>query len=327
MDVLRVVQPGLFTTVQDLGRPHAIAAGVPPGGAMDRFAHRAANLLVGNEDGDATLECTLSGPHLVAEQACLVAITGADLQPRINDRPAPMWTSTFIGQGDHLTFGLRREGARAYIAVAGGIRGDRWIGSMSTNVMAGRGGIHGRVLKAGDILAIAGEPRRPAVSGRHLAERLRPPYAHHTLHALPGPHVRRLGVEGRRRLFGVLFRLSREADRMGYRLEGPSLATSGDELLSFGLTVGAVQVPHSGQPILLMADHQTAGGYPVVATVVSASLPVAAQLVPGDEVQFQEVNAEQARQMRSSLGAALDTLRSGTRARSATPAAPSSPLR
>ena len=310
---LRVVTPGLFTTVQDLGRPNAIAAGVPPGGAMDRFAHRAANLLVGNPESDATLECTLSGPHLRAEHACLVAITGADLEPRVNGAAVPMWTGIFIGYGDRLEFGRRRSGGRAYIAVAGGIHADRWLGSASTNLMAARGGVGGRNLKGGDLIDVARESAGPAVSGHHLPDRLLPRYFDHTLLAIAGPHVRRLDPDGRRLLFGGGFKVGREADRMGYRLDGPKLAMSGAELLSFGLTAGAVQVPHGGQPILLMADHQTAGGYPVVATVVSASMPVAGQLVPGDELQFAEVTLEVARQMRAALAASLDFLRTGSR--------------
>jgi len=142
-----------------------------------------------------------------------------------------------------------------------------------------------------------------------LPEHLLPRYGYHTLHALAGPHVKRLDVETRRKLFGTPYRVTRDADRMGYRLEGPQLVTTGDELLSFGLVTGAIQVPHSGQPILLMADHQTAGGYPVVATVISASMPVAAQLLPGDELQFAEVSIERAQQMRKALAAALDSLR------------------
>lgn len=311
--VLRVKEPGLFTTVQDLGRPHAIAAGVPPGGAMDRFAHRAANLLVGNPEADATLECTISGPHLMAEHSCLVAITGADFDARVNGQPAPTWTGIFLGRGDRLTFGARRSGGRAYVAVAGGLEADRWLGSASTNLMAARGGMHGRILKAGDEIRVARDAAKPAVSGLHLPERLRPDYADHTLHAIPGPHVRRLDADGRSLLFGGVFKVSREADRMGYRLDGPKLATTGDELLSFGLAAGAVQVPHGGQPILLMADHQTAGGYPVVAGVVSASMPVAAQLVPGDELRFAEVTIERARKMRLAQAAALDMLRQSPR--------------
>ncbi len=307
--VLRVIEPGLFTTVQDLGRPHAVAAGVPPGGAMDRFAHTAANLIAGNDPGEAALECALSGPHLLAEHACLIAITGADFEPQVNGKAAPMWTGMFLAAGDRLTFGGRRSGARTYVAVAGGLEADRWLGSRSTNLMVGRGGMRGRTLKAGDELSTTAQPRKPAVTGRHLAKGLRPNYADRVLQAIPGPHVKRLEGEGRQRLFSAAYRVSRDADRMGYRLEGPALATSGDELLSFGLTAGAVQVPHSGQPILLMADHQTAGGYPVVATVVSAAIPIAAQLLPGDDVRFAEITIERSLGMRAALASALDSLR------------------
>jgi allophanate hydrolase subunit 2 len=164
-------------------------------------------------------------------------------------------------------------------------------------------------LKRGDEIGVAREASQPAVSGRHLPSRLRPDYANHTLAAVAGPHVKRLDPESRSLLFGGAFKVSREADRMGYRLDGQTLATTGEELLSFGLTAGAVQVPRGGQAILLMADHQTAGGYPVVATVVSSSMPVAAQLVPGDELSFAEVTLERAHQMRLWLTAALGTLR------------------
>lgn len=309
IQVLHVQEPGLFTTVQDLGRPNAISAGVPSGGAMDRFAHSAANLLVGNDPSHATLECTFSGPHLVAEHSCLVAITGADFDPRVNGAPAPAWTGIFLGAGDRLTFGARRSGARAYVAVAGGFEADRWLGSLSTYLMAARGGFHGRPLKSGDVLSVAGEPRRPTVSGRQMAEQLRPDYDDRTLQAIAGPHIKRLSPEGRGLLFEATYMVSRDADRMGYRLEGPQLVTSGEELLSFGLVSGAVQVPHNGQPILLMADYQTAGGYPVVATVVSAALPIAAQLLPGDELRIVEIDVERAREMRQSLERGLDSLR------------------
>lgn len=310
--VLHVQEPGLFTTVQDLGRPNAISAGVPSGGAMDRFAHSAANLLVGNDPSHATLECTFSGPHLVAEHSCLIAITGADFDPHVNGALAPAWTGIFLGAGDRLTFGAKRSGARAYVAVAGGVEADRWLGSLSTNLMAARGGFHGRPLKSGDVLTVAGEPRKPAVSGRRLAEQLRPDYDDRTLCAIAGPHLERLSPEGRGLLFEAPYRVSRDADRMGYRLEGPQLDTSGEELLSFGLVSGAVQVPHNGQPILLMADHQTAGGYPVVATVVSAALPIAAQLLPGDELRLVEIEVERAHEMRKALERALESVRLGS---------------
>jgi allophanate hydrolase subunit 2 len=175
--------------------------------------------------------------------------------------------------------------------------------------MAARGGLHGRSLRAGDVIDIAGEPTKPTISGRRMPEHLRPDYADHTLHAIAGPHFRRLDPDGRRLLFNAEFTVTKDSDRMGYRLDGPALEMSGDELLSFGLAAGAIQLPRGGQPILLMADHQTAGGYPVVAAVVSAALPIAAQLLPGDKLRFADVTPERARQMRVALTTALESLR------------------
>jgi antagonist of KipI len=307
-DVLHVRDAGLYTTVQDLGRPQAIASGVPPGGAMDRFAHSAANLIVGNERGAATLECTLKGPHLIAARACLVAVTGADFEVRVNRQEVPMWTGIFLGEGDELTFGKRRSGARAYIALAGGVAGDRWLGSLSTYAIAGRGGVQGRALVAGDVIAGAAEPEEPLVSGRHVPPHMRPQYDEHGLGVIPGPHADRMTDAARAAMYESSFAVTPDSDRMGYRLEGPRLEAEGEELLSFGLVAGAVQLPAGGQPILLMADHQTAGGYPVVAVVMSAAMPVAAQLAPGDEVTFNEVRVDHALKLRADQRAVLASM-------------------
>lgn len=307
-ELLRVLEPGLLSTVQDLGRPHAVASGVPPGGAMDRFAHTAANLLVGNDRSAATIECTVRGPRLAASTACLVAITGGDFDLRLNGVDAPMWTSLQLAEGDELNVGTRRSGARAYVAVAGGAGGDRWLGSLSTNLMARRGGLDGRALAAGDMISSASTPAFPSSVGRRLAPELRPDYRDHVLRAVPGPHLDRLTAASATAFSGSPFTLTPDSDRMGYRLSGPRLEAEGDELLSFGLVAGAVQLPAGGSPILLMADYQTAGGYPVIAVVVSASMPVAAQLVPGDEVRFALVDLEAALQLRMEQRAALASL-------------------
>jgi antagonist of KipI len=307
--VLRVADPGVFTTIQDLGRSER-RAGVPTGGAMDRFALAAANLLVGNAENTGALECTLAGPALEARDSCLLAITGADFEPAVNDEPVPVWTSLFVAKGDRLSFKGRRWGARCYVAVAGGFAGERWLGSVATYLLVGRGGFHGRPLKKGDVLETAAEVPRPMVAGRNLPVRLRPAYLDAaSLSAIPGPHFRHLAPAARKSLFGGAYSVSREADRMGYRLEGPQLQLKGEELVSFGLAFGAVQVPSSGQPILLMADHQTAGGYAAVAGVARADLPRAAQLLPGDKVQFKQVGVEPAQQAWRALRAALDTLK------------------
>ena len=297
---LRVVKPGLLTTVQDAGRPHAVASGVSPGGAMDRFALFAANLLVGNPAGAAAFECTVRGPRLVAERACMVAVTGADLDLRVNGAEGPTWTSIALEEGAELSFGARRSGARAYIAVGGGIVADRWLGSVSTDLVVGRGGMHGRALMEGDVVEAAEQTDAPP-AGRSLPDEMRPNYADHSLRAIPGPHPAP-------DIFGPVFGVTPESNRMGYRLDGPAVHAAGDELLSFVVVAGAVQVPSGGRPILLMADHQTAGGYPVVAVVAGAWMPVAAQLAPGDELRFLETSLDEALAMRAAQRKALDSL-------------------
>ena len=308
-DSFTVLEPGLLTTIQDLGRPHAVTAGVPAGGAMDRFAHTAANLLAGNDRGAATVECTLIGPRLRALRDCVIALAGADLQPRVNGVEVDTWTAFGLNDGDELSFGRRRDGARLYIAIAGGFLGDRWLGSLATNLMSARGGMHGRALAAGDLLG-AGQSLVPHETGRTLGASMRPRYGDHALRTVAGPHAGRLTASSREALHAATFTLHHDSNRMGYRLEGHRLETEGDDILSFALVAGAVQLPRGGRPILLMADHQTAGGYPVVATVVSASMPVAAQLAPGDEVRFEAVSLEEALAMRARQLAALESLMS-----------------
>jgi biotin-dependent carboxylase-like uncharacterized protein len=308
--VLRIEEPGMFTTVQDLGRPGRRASGVPPGGAMDRFALAAANRLVGNPEGAAALESALSGPTMTALRTCLMAVTGADFGLTLNGEPAPAWTGVFVMEGDRIAFTGRRWGARVYVAVAGGIEAERWLGSASTYLLVNRGGVHGRTLHARDELGLAGPEPRPAVAGRCLPVAMRPPYAvAPALAAIAGPHARMLSPRARRAFFGERWTVSRDADRMGYRLEGGALEVRKEELVSFGLAMGCVQVPPAGQPILLMADHQTAGGYPVVAGVARSALPLAAQLLPGDHMSFDEVTVEAAQTEWRRQRAALDTLR------------------
>ena len=289
--MLTVAAPGTFTTVQDLGRRRR-AAGVPPGGAMDRFALAAANLLVGNDEGAPALECTGPGPVLLAGAACLVAVTGG----------ASDWASIFLAAGERLDLSQAR--GRTYVSLAGGVRSQRWLGSASTYVLVGRGGIAGRALQVGDVLEPESEPARPLVAGRSLPADSRPPYGA-PVGLVRGPHWTRLAPESRKRLFSQEFVVAADSDRMAFRLEGEPVQVGGAELMSFGVATGCLQVPPSGEPILLMADHQTAGGYPVVGGAGRAWLPVAAQLLPGDRISFREVTQAQAqaewRRLRSSL--------------------------
>ena len=304
---LSVERPGLVTTIQDLGRPGHRKFGVPPSGAMDRFALAAANRLVGNPEGAAALECALSGPTLLALQPCLIAVTGADFTPTINGQEIPLWTGVALPAGERLAFAGRRSGARCYIAVAGGLAASRWLGSASTYLLVEKGGYEGRTLEAGDVLRLAAPPPRPLIAGRHLSRRLLPAYSREPiLSTLPGPHFSRLSRGSRTAAWRSTFEVTRDADRMGFRLHGPQLDVGGRELLSIGLTAGAVQLPIGGQPILLMADHQTAGGYPVILGVARSSLPLAAQLLPGDRLAFREVTIAAAQEEWRTLRAALE---------------------
>ncbi|MGH7919020.1 MAG: biotin-dependent carboxyltransferase family protein [Candidatus Dormibacteraceae bacterium] len=308
--VLRVERPGLLTTIQDLGRPGHLTAGIPAGGAMDRFAMTAANLLVGNQPGDAGLEVTIQGPALTALRGSLVAIAGADLSAERNGRPIPGWTSCFLAAGDRLSFGARRRGARAYVAIQGGLEADRWLGSRSTFLLVSRGGLGGRQLEAGDELRRRGPAPGPAVVGRTLAPGRRPLYPRVAeLRCVPGPHAAALTPADRESLYGPTWNVSRDADRMGVRLEGGRLSLEVPDLVSFGLAPGCIQVPPSGEPIVLLQDHQTAGGYPVVAGVATADLPLAARLLPGDRVRFAEISLDAAHRALLAQQQMLDSLR------------------
>lgn len=312
MTAIRVEKPGLLTTIQDLGRPGYRSSGISVGGAMDRFAHLAANRLVGNADGAATLEFTVVGPTLTVLQECLIAITGGDLNPELNGEPIPGWTSIRMAEGDQINFGKRRRGARAYFAIAGGFSGDRWLGSLSTSLLVGRGGFDGRPLRAGDELSQERQPNHPLVAGRQLAEDGRPKYPDGVtvLEAVPGPQLGRLSRRSQKLFFGQEYAISPTSDRMGYRLEGEPAGVTGPELVSIGLAFGCVQMPWVGKPILLMADHQTAGGYPVVAGVIRADLVLAAQLAPGDRVQFQRSTVETGHRRWQEMMAALESISS-----------------
>ncbi|MGH7861494.1 MAG: biotin-dependent carboxyltransferase family protein [Candidatus Dormibacteraceae bacterium] len=293
-EIFRVMAPGRWTTIQDLGRAASRRMGVPVGGAMDRFALVAANRLVGNPDDAAALECSGPGTDLEVLSTGLVAVTGGNPAPRLNGTPIPAWTSIFVVPGDRLGFPSPAGGARAYLAVSGGLQGEIWRGSMSTFTLLGRGGFDGRPLLPGDRLDRAVDPQ-PGVAGRHLREARRPAYAPQPeLRVVAGPHLGRLSPADRSHLVEDFWTVSPQSDRMGYRLEGRMLPIGPSAMVSFALTAGCIQLPPSGQPLLLMADHPTAGGYPVMATVCRADLPLAAQLGEGDRLRMRLVTVEQA---------------------------------
>jgi antagonist of KipI len=282
---IRVVRPGLQTTVQDLGRWGHQAYGVPVAGPMDTFSHRLANLLVGNRATAATLEITLIGPELEFSNDAVIAICGADFDVTVAGRAVGLGVSTRILPGGRLQFGRRRAGARAYLAVAGGLQTPPVLGSRATHLVSAMGGIQGRALVAGDIIPVVTGPGTD--TARRASGITLPTGGRARLRLLAGPQADWFDASALTTLTTVSFRISPRSNRMGFRLEGPPLTRRrAGEPISEPLAFGALQVPSAGEPILLMADRQTAGGYPKIASVISADLPLAAQLAPGEFIEF-----------------------------------------
>jgi antagonist of KipI len=289
---LTVVRPGMLTTVQDLGRWGYQSVGVPVAGPMDWYSHRLANLRVGNPPMAAALEVTLIGPELAADAHVTCAVAGAQFEIRVNDRVVDPTRPVDLKAGDRLRFGARSSGARATLAVAGGLDVPVVLGSRATSLISRMGPFGGRALKADDRLSVA-EAGRPALPSAGLPLTLVGGGAR--LRVILGPHEDRFTGGARRSLISARYIVTPESNRMGYRLAGPTLERNDtSELLSDATPIGSVQVPPSGAPILLMADRQTTGGYPKIATVITADLPLAGQLAPGDWIEFEACSPEQA---------------------------------
>jgi len=294
---LKVLTPGLQTTVQDLGRIGHQAIGVPVSGALDGFSLRLANALAGNPQGAAALEILLSGPtfEIVADSARVALVgTGANLSIRdMQPRMIPAGQSTMLRRGEVFEVGVGAQSACCYLAVEGGIAVPLVLGSASTYVRARLGGLHGRPLQKEDVvplaMARASERRETRMPVPLPATREQP------IRVVLGPQQEYFMPEALTALLSAEFLVSREADRMGIRLEGPPLRHCGGwDIISDAIATGSIQVPGSGQPIVLLADHQTTGGYPKIATVVSADLPAIARCRPGDKLRFVAVAAEAA---------------------------------
>ncbi len=301
--MITVVKPGLLTTVQDLGRPGYQQYGIVVGGALDALAARVANLIVGNDDNAALLEMAQTGPELRVEEETLVAWCGADFEARIGGQPLPRERAVRVAAGETIAFGFARSGLRAWLAVAGGIEVPLVLGSRATYRRAGFGGLEGRPLKAGDNLPLGA----PAGRAQHIVAALRTdgrraaawtvrpdtlgrPGAVGTVRAMPGPEWPWFTPEAQRAFFSARWLATKEADRMGVRLQGPTLAlVKPREMISSAVNTGVVQVPAAGQPIVLLPSRQSIGGYPRIAAVAAVDVGRFTQLRPGDEVRFQEI--------------------------------------
>ena len=305
---LRILRPGLLTTVQDLGRFGYQQDGLVVSGAMDAVALRVGNLLVGNDEHAAGLEITLLGPTIRFGAAHLIALTGAHLSPTLDGQPVGLNRPIGVRAGTTLTFGAPVAGSRAYLAVAGGVAVPVVLGSRATYLRAELGGLHGRALRAGDELP-TGEPAplsqrllqalpevQPEKNWRQARWTPGPdlcpaPRPDPVIRAMPGPEYGQFSVGSQRAFWQQPFTVSPQADRMGYRLQGPELERLVDtELLSSAVAFGTVQVPAGGQAIVLLADHQTTGGYPRLAQVISVDFAALAQVRPGQTFRFQEVS-------------------------------------
>lgn len=291
-----MLQPGLLTTVQDLGRFGYSGIGMPTAGVMDAYAARIGNILVGNAENAAVLEITLLGPVLEFHRETDIVISGADMRPCLNQRPVDMGRVLPVTSGDRLSFAGLLEGCRTYLAVAGGFDVPAVMGSASTYVRGQIGGYKGRALQAGDSLMIG---RATGHSGRGFrlpADMLTASGA--TVRVILGPQDNAFTQKGVDTLLGSEYVVAQDSDRMGYRLAGPAIELRDSaDIISDGIALGAVQVPAHGQPIIMLADHQTTGGYAKIAHVISVDIPIVAQKKPGDILRFAAVSVQTAQQL------------------------------
>jgi antagonist of KipI len=313
--MIKITKPGLLTSIQDLGRYGYQKYGVIVSGVMDPQAHRIANLLVGNEENTPTMEITLVGPTIAFEENALISICGGDLSPSIDGEPVRLWRAIFVKKGSELKFGRCKSGCRAYLAVAGGYSIPSVMESKSTYLRANIGGFNGNALRAGDQLSfepmgelsnkiteklkISQSHRRFVEADWSVTHDLIRVYRDETLiRVIKGRQFHLFTSESKEKLFSEPFEVMPQSDRMGYRIKGPGLAMEqAEEMISEAVSFGTIQVPSGGNPIILLADRQTTGGYPKIGQIATVDLPYLAQAKPGDLLRFTEVSHEQAQRL------------------------------
>ncbi|AOV07385.1 biotin-dependent carboxyltransferase family protein [Sporosarcina ureilytica] len=305
--MITILEPGLLTSVQDLGRKGYQKQGVIVSGVMDEYAHIVANLLVGNEVSKPTIEITILGPSIQFEEDLLIAICGGDFTPMIGDRQVALWRPVFVKKGSLLKFGYSKSGCRAYISIAGGFDLSKVMGSKSTYLRAGIGGYKGRRLMHGDQIKV----EKCGFLSQKIIEDIKVdnlsfnvtdwyvrPYSdtcNNNISVIIGRQFDCFTKESQDSLFNQPFKISADSDRMGYRLKGPILkAKNKRDMISEATSFGAIQVPPGGDPIVLLADRQTVGGYPMIAQIIRVDLPKFAQLKPGEKVCFNKISLEEA---------------------------------
>lgn len=319
---IKVRAPGLATTVQDLGRPGYYNLGIPISGGMDRLALRAANRLVGNDEGAAVLEAVFMGPELEFTEDATVAVTGAELPPKVDGDGRETWTSFTVKSGQILSFDYLKGGARAYIAVSGGIATPPALGSRSTYALGALGGLEGRPLQAGDTLPV-GQAGRAAAEGRSVPAKLRRmPGNPAELRVLTGLYWHRITADAGRNFFADTWTVALEADRIGYRFRGGKPLEFVEREQPFGAgsdpsnivdscyPYGSIQVPGGTEPIVLHRDAVSGGGYFMLGTVISADMDLIGQLQPHTQAKFVSVDMDAALAARHDRQAVIDKIRS-----------------
>lgn len=306
---ITVLNPGLLTTVQDQGRIGYQQFGVSVSGVMDPRSAALANILAGNDQGEAVLECTMMGPQLQFDKANVIAITGGDLGPTLDGKPVPAYQAVAVKAGQVLKFAGPKAGCRAFIAFAGGLDIPVTMGSRSTYMKAKIGGFQGRKLEKGDVIGF----RAPAETLKRMKDRtLRPEFAPkpvYTLRVVMGPQDDYFTDAGIATFLKETYTVTPEFDRMGCRLDGPVIAhKEGGDIISDGIAFGAIQVPSAGTPIIMLGDRQTTGGYTKIAAVITADFRILAQLKAGDKVQFVKVPVEYAQNLLLAQRSALKAL-------------------
>lgn len=295
--VFEVLEPGILTTVQDLGRYGFSQFGVPPSGALDTFSLRVGNLLVGNREGEACLEITLMGLKIKVLKEVVIAITGGDLSPTLNEEPLEMWRIHLLVEGDVITFKKVQAGCRAYLAVSGGFVVPKIMGSSSTYLSGNFGGLEGRKLRRGDILyTLDISPSLNKLGLRFPSDWISSLEKEVLLRVIPGPQDHHFTEKGSQTFCSSSYQVTPQCDRMGVRLEGPKIERRSDveeSIISEGLISGAIQVPGDGKPIIILTELVT-GGYTKIATIISTDLSKVAQLKPGDQVRFKPISIEEA---------------------------------
>lgn len=326
--MIQVLKAGISDTIQDCGRIGYQQFGVIRSGAMDNVSTRIANFLVGNEEQEAVLELSILGPSLFFQREMLIALCGGKFNPKIAGDSVPLWKPILVPANSILTMGHAKAGSRLVMAVAGGFDVPEVLGSQSTYSKAGIGGFKGRNLQKGDVLRVNPSSERSlrmqkqlislesssfSTTGWSVASQMRPVVGDtYFLRTVEGRQKGLFTEDSQRTFVSSTFTVSAQSDRMGYRLHGTELIlTTPTDLLSEAVTYGTVQVPANGQPIILMADCQTTGGYPKIAQVISADLPKLAQAKPGDQIQFQEVSLSTAQQLLVQQKSDLRELRLG----------------